>query len=134
VQIEQDERQRLGPPTERRTRERGQEIRDRRRYLKQDRRFRNITRTVRRLHEGPERREALRRFWEEVYDDDPLVQAREDQMSVRGHILAGYIELEDEERRDTGREYKVIHPHSPDVRKVFPLRRPRSAEIALLQE
>jgi hypothetical protein len=42
VQIEQDERQQMDFPTERLTRERSQAIRDHRRYLKKDRRFRNI--------------------------------------------------------------------------------------------
>jgi hypothetical protein len=47
VQIEDDERQRMETPTERRTRERRQEIRDHRYCLKQDGRFHGIVRTVR---------------------------------------------------------------------------------------
>jgi hypothetical protein len=116
------ESQRIETPTER------QEIRDQRRYLKKDGRFRNIVRTVHRLQEGPERREALRKFWEDVYDDQ-LVQAQEEQMSLRGHVLAEYVALEDEERRETGREFKVTHPHSPHVPKALPLRGSRSAGV-----
>jgi hypothetical protein len=41
-------------------------------------------------------------------------------------MMAEYLALEDEERREGGREVKAIHPHSPHVPKVFPLRRSRS--------
>jgi hypothetical protein len=49
-------------PTERR-----QEIRDHQYFLKQDGRFRGIVRIIRRLQDGSERREAIRRFWEDQY-------------------------------------------------------------------
>jgi hypothetical protein len=49
-------------------------------------------------------------------------------------MLAEYIALEDEERREAGQECKVIHHHSPHVRLVLPLRGPRSAGVALLQQ
>jgi hypothetical protein len=62
AQIEEDERQRMETPTERRTRERRQDIRDHRHFLKQDGRFHGIIEIVRRLPDGPERREALRSF------------------------------------------------------------------------
>jgi hypothetical protein len=59
TQIEEDERQPMETPTERSTRERRQEIRDHRHFLKQDGRFHGIVRTIRRLQDGPERREAM---------------------------------------------------------------------------
>jgi hypothetical protein len=49
-------------------------------------------------------------------------------------LLSEYMALEEEERRETGQEYKVIHPHPPHVPKGFPLRVSRSAGVALLQE
>jgi hypothetical protein len=42
-------------------------------------------------------------FWEEVYDD-PLVQAQEDELSLRWHVLVEYIALEDGERGKAGKE------------------------------
>jgi hypothetical protein len=47
AQIEEDERQRMETPSEKRTRERRQEIGDHRHFLKQDGRFHGIVRTVR---------------------------------------------------------------------------------------
>jgi hypothetical protein len=85
VQIEDDERQRMETSTQRRTRERRQEIREHRHFLKQDVRFRGIVRTIRRVQDGPERREAIRRFWEDTYAEvyaDPLVQAAQGNPSI----------------------------------------------------
>jgi hypothetical protein len=86
-------------PTQRWTRARRQEIRDRRRYLEQDGRFREIVRTVRRFQDGPQRREALRRFWHEVYDGR-MVQAQEDYWPLRRHLLSEDICLADENRKE----------------------------------
>jgi hypothetical protein len=57
-QIEEDERQRMESPMERR-----EQIQANRRYLERDGRFRGIAEEVRRLPDGPERREVFRRFW-----------------------------------------------------------------------
>jgi hypothetical protein len=67
VQIEERERQRMETSMERRTREWRQEIRDHRHSLKQDGRFLGIVHTIRRLQDGQEGREAIRRFWEDQY-------------------------------------------------------------------
>jgi hypothetical protein len=61
-QIEEDERERMESPTERRTRERRQEIQDHRRFLDRDGIFRDIAEDIRRLPNGPERQEVFRRF------------------------------------------------------------------------
>jgi hypothetical protein len=71
--------------------------------------------------------------WNKVYDD-PVVQDQEEFWSLREHILAEYISLVDEERRESGQERHAIHLHSPHVPEVFPLREKRSAEVALSQE
>jgi hypothetical protein len=92
-----------------------------------------MAQTVEHLHEGPQRREATRRFPSEVYDD-PLVQAQEDYWALRGHVLAEYISLVDEERRESWQERRVIHPHSPHIHEAFPLRGSRSAGVAPVQE
>jgi hypothetical protein len=104
VQIEADKRQRIETPTERRTRERRQEIRDHRHFLKQDGRFRGTLRTIRRLQDGPERREAIRRFWEDQFVEEyasQLIQARGITLTLRAAALREYEALEDEERRET---------------------------------
>jgi hypothetical protein len=49
-------------------------------------------------------------------------------------LMAAYTALEDEERRETGRDFQVIHPRAPHVPTVYPLPGPRSAGVALLQE
>jgi hypothetical protein len=59
---EEDERRRIESPTERRTRERRQEIQAHRRFLERDGRFRDMIENVRRLPNGPERQEVFRRF------------------------------------------------------------------------
>jgi hypothetical protein len=94
--------------------------------------------TIRRSQDDPERREALRNFWNVTYAEiyaDPMVQAiKGDPLGIRPGVLQVYMALEDEERRETGREYQVIHPHSPQDSTVFPLREVRSAGVARLQE
>jgi hypothetical protein len=48
-----------------------------------------------------------------------------------------YMALEDEERREAGREFQLIHPRAPHGSigvTVFPLREVRSAGVALLEE
>jgi hypothetical protein len=82
TQIEGDERPKMEPPTQRRTRERQREIEDKTHYSRQDGRFEEIVQTVERLQEGPQRRKALRRFWNDVYEDQ-LVQAQEDLWPLR---------------------------------------------------
>jgi hypothetical protein len=64
----------------------------------------------------PERREAIRRFWEDQYAveyADPMVQANGGTLGIRAAALREYEALEDEERRETGREFHAIHPHTP---------------------
>jgi hypothetical protein len=141
VQVEQDEKHQTETPVERRARESRQEIKDHRRLLKHDVCFRKIVQTLRRLQDGPERREEIRSFWNETYEEvysDPLVQGvRGDPLRMRAAALQVCTELEDEGRRETGRESQVIRPHAPfRGSKVtqFPLRGPRSAGTALLQE
>jgi hypothetical protein len=140
ARIEEDERKRMKSPTERRTRERRQEIRDHRRFLKQDGHFHWIARTVRRLQDGPERREAFRQFWGWLCTaeyEDPLELTRGDELALKTAALREYEALEDEERRETGREFQVIHPRAPlreDGSTGFPLREVWSAGVALLQE
>jgi hypothetical protein len=69
-EIEADERLRMETPTERRTRERRQEIRDIRRSLGRDGRFREIVEDIRRSPNGPERQEVFRRFWANRYTQE----------------------------------------------------------------
>jgi hypothetical protein len=54
IQIEEDERQKMETPTQRRSSERQREIEDKRRDLRQDGRFTLIVQTVERLQEGPQ--------------------------------------------------------------------------------
>jgi hypothetical protein len=92
-------------PTERRTRERRQEIQDHRRYRKRDGRFQGIIEEVRRLLNGPERQEVLRRFWANLYTQeyqDPLAREGAEQLALRTAALRELEALEDEERRETG--------------------------------
>jgi hypothetical protein len=80
-------------------------------------------------------------FWENIYAEacaDRMVQeVRGDPFGIRAGVLRGHTDLEDEERRETGREFQVIHPHAPQDSTgptVFPLREVRSAGVARLQE
>jgi hypothetical protein len=50
---------------------------------------------------------------------DPLVQARGNPLTLRSAALAAYTALEDEERRPTGKECQVIHPHALHVPTVL---------------
>jgi hypothetical protein len=79
-----------------------------------------------------------RRFWEvthaETYADPPVQAVRRNPMELRSAALMAYAALEDEERRESGRELQVIHLHTPQVSEGFPLRGPRSAGVALLQD
>jgi hypothetical protein len=89
---------------------------DHRRFLKKDVRFRGILSTIWRLQDGPERREAIRKFREDQYAAeyaDPMLQVKVDTLGIRDVVLREYEVLEDEERRETGREFQVIHPHAP---------------------
>jgi hypothetical protein len=66
------------------------------------------------MQDGPERREALMNFWEETYAEiyaDPMGLARRHPLGIRPGVLQAYIELEDEERGETGREFQVIRRH-----------------------
>jgi hypothetical protein len=69
-QIEEDERLRMETPTERRTRDRREQIEEDRRYLARDGRFTQIVEDVHRLPDGPERREVFRRFWFNLYTQE----------------------------------------------------------------
>jgi hypothetical protein len=42
-----------------------------------------------------------------------MVQANGATLSIRAAAFREYEALEDEERRETGREFQVIHPHAP---------------------
>jgi hypothetical protein len=44
---------------------------------------------------------------------DPRVQATGDTLGIRVAALREYEALEDEDQRETGREFQVIHPHTP---------------------
>jgi hypothetical protein len=44
---------------------------------------------------------------------DPSVQARGNPLRLRSAALAAYTALKDEERRESGEEVQVIHPHTP---------------------
>jgi hypothetical protein len=141
VPVEEDERQQMETPTERRAREERQEIKDHRHFLEQDGRFRKIVQVIRRLQDATERREAIRNFWNEMYEEvyaDPLVQVvNGDPLWMRATALQVYTAMGDEERREMGRELHVGHPHAPfrgPIIAEFPLRGPRSAGVALLQE
>jgi hypothetical protein len=138
--IEEGERHRMESPTERMTRERRQEIRNHRRFVKQDERFPGIVRAVRVLPDGPERRDAFRQFWaglDTAEYEDPIARTREDGLALRAAVLREYEALEDEERRESSRGLEVVHPFvalRQDGRTGFPLRGVRSAGVALLQE
>jgi hypothetical protein len=140
AQIEEDERRRMESPTERRNRERRQEIRDHRRFLKQDGRFHGIVRTVRRLPDGPERREAFRRFWEGLYAteyEDPLARLGQEALTMRTAALREYEALEAEEQRESGKGLEVVYSLASlreDGTTGFPPREVRSAGVALSQE
>jgi hypothetical protein len=140
AQIEADENQRIETLAERRTRERRQEIGDHRHFLNEDCQLHGIVRTIRMLQDGPELMEAIRRFWEDQYVEgyaNPLAQARGSTLTLRAAVLREYEALGDEERRETGRELQVIHPHAPSGSSGltgFPLGGVRSAGVAPLQE
>jgi hypothetical protein len=111
-EIVEDERRRMESPTERRTRERRQEIQDHRRFLERDGRFQGIIEDVRRLPNGSERQEVFRRFWANLYTQeyrDPLAREGADQLALRTAALRELEALEDEERRETGGR-KLVRP------------------------
>jgi hypothetical protein len=90
--IEEDERARMDSPTERRARERRQEIQANRGYLERDGRFRDIVEDVRRLPNGPERQEVFRRFWANLYTQEyqnPLAREEAEVMALRTAALRG---------------------------------------------
>jgi hypothetical protein len=104
-EIEEDERQRMETPTERRTRERREQIEETRRYLARDGRSTQIVEDVRRLPDGPERREVFRRFWFNLYTQgyqNPLAREDAELLSIRTATLRELEALEDEERRESG--------------------------------
>jgi hypothetical protein len=124
-------------PTERRTRERRREIKEHRQFLKRDGRFREIVQTIQRLQDGPERREALRNFWNVTYADAMVQAVRGDPLGIMPGVLHVYMALDYEERRETGREFQAIHPHAPQDStgsRVFPLQEVMSTGVARLQE
>jgi hypothetical protein len=92
-------------PTERRTRERREQIQENRRYLESDGRFTGIIEDIHRLPDGPERREVFRRFWFNLYTQEyqnPLVRGDAELLAVRTATLRELEALEDEERRESG--------------------------------
>jgi hypothetical protein len=104
-QIEEDERLRMESPTERRTRERRQEIQDHHGFLERDGRFQGIIEDVRRLPNGPERQEVFRRFWANLYTQkyqDPLAREERAVPALMTAALRELEALEDEERRNAG--------------------------------
>jgi hypothetical protein len=93
-------------PTERRTRERSQEIQDHCRFLEKDGRLRGIVAEVRRLSNGPERQEVFRMFWSDLYTQEyqnPLAAEGAELLALRTAALRELEALEDQERRETGR-------------------------------
>jgi hypothetical protein len=110
--IEEDERRRMESPTERRTRERREQIQANRRYLERDGRFQGIIEDVRRLPNGLERQEVFRRFWANLYTQEyqnPLAREDAELLSLRTAALRELEALEDEERRETGGR-EVVRP------------------------
>jgi hypothetical protein len=104
-EIEEDERRRRESPTERRIRERREQIQDHHRSLERDGRFREIVEDVRRLPNGPERQEVFRRFWANLYTQEyqnPRAREEADLLQLRTAALRELEALEDEERRETG--------------------------------
>jgi hypothetical protein len=104
-QIEEDERLRMETPTERRTRERREQIEENRRYLARDGRFTQVVEDVHRLPDGRERWEVFRRFWFNLYTQEhqnPLAREDAELLSVRAATLRELEALEDEERRESG--------------------------------
>jgi hypothetical protein len=95
-------------PTERRIRERREQIEEDRRYLAPDGRFTQIVEEVHRLPDGPECREVFRRFLAILYTQEyqnPLECEDAGLLSVRTATLRELEALEDEERRESrGRE------------------------------
>jgi hypothetical protein len=92
-------------PTERRTRERREQIEDDRRYLARDGRITQIVEDVHRLPDGPERREVFGRFWANLYTQEyqnPLAREDAELLSVRAATLRELEALEDEEPRESG--------------------------------
>jgi hypothetical protein len=94
-QIKADEHARLEYPTERRTRERRQEIQDHRRFLERDGRFQEIVPEVRRLPNGPECQEAFRRFRANLYTQEyqnPLAREKAVLLALRfrGFRIRGF--------------------------------------------
>jgi hypothetical protein len=95
----------MDSPTERRTRERRQEIQANRRYLARDGRLRDLIEDVRRLPNGPERQDVFRRFWANLYTQryqNPLACEEAEVLALRTAALRELEALEDEERREMG--------------------------------
>jgi hypothetical protein len=104
-EIEEDEPRRMGTPTERRTRERREQIRDYRRYLERDGRLTGIIEDVLRLPNGPERQEVFRRFWANLHTQEmqnPLARKEADLLQLRTAALRELEAMEDEKRREMG--------------------------------
>jgi hypothetical protein len=76
-----------------------------------DGRFTGIVEDVRRLPNGPERREVFRRFWANLYTQEyqnPLAREEADLLQLRTVALRELEALEDEERRETGGSLTLI--------------------------
>jgi hypothetical protein len=104
-QIGADERARIESPTERRARERRQEIQDHRQFLEREGRFQVIVAEVRRLPNGPERQKVFRGFLADLYAQEyqnPLALEGAELLVLRTAELRELEALEDEERRETG--------------------------------
>jgi hypothetical protein len=85
-------------PTERRARERRQEIQDHRHFLEGDGRFRRIVDEVRRMPDGPERQGVFRRFWADLYTQeyqDPLAREGAELLALGTAALRDLEVLED---------------------------------------
>jgi hypothetical protein len=105
ARIEVDERLKMELPTETRRRERGQKLRNIRRYLKKDERSTEVTHIVQRLTQGRKRQQALHALWKETHAN-PFTQAQGEYLTIRGQRLSEYICSLDEERRG---EESVLH-------------------------
>jgi hypothetical protein len=92
-------------------RERNQELRHLRGFLKTIGRFVSIDRSLDRMH--PSRRpRALHEFWETFYTGQ-MVQAQEESIAWMGQRLAWYASILDEIDRDEHPARQAIRPHAP---------------------
>jgi hypothetical protein len=93
---------------------------------------------VKHLRDGAERQQALWRFWQEIYRK-PTTPGQDDYHSLRGHRLAEYVALVDEQRREEGRELFMVQQYittslPPYVIMWNPRQGDKGDGVALLQD